>query len=77
MVLGWDFQHGWHGLCVAVDHVSDQLGDVLVDEDDVHIVAFDEALEAVFDFADGRIWKTSGGDLLMFPYVYTYSCPLP
>lgn len=40
---------------MVVNHMSDQLSHILVDQDDVNVVAFDEPLEAVFDLADCSI----------------------
>lgn len=57
MVFGWDLQHSWDGRCVGIDHVTDELCVVLIDQDDVDVVAFQEALEAIFQLADWRIWN--------------------
>ena len=56
VILRRDLENGGHGCRVTVDRVSDQLGHVLVDEDDVDIVATDEALQRVFDVGDGRVF---------------------
>ena len=44
---------------VSVDGVPDQLGNVLINEDDVDVVALDELLEAILDVGHGRIWNKS------------------
>lgn len=52
VVLRGDLEHGRHGHDVAVDGVPDELRHILVDQDDVDVIALDEAPEAFFDFAD-------------------------
>lgn len=51
VVFGWDLEHSRHGGGVRVDHVPDQLCDVLVDEDDVNVIALDEPLETLLNLA--------------------------
>jgi len=41
---------------VGVNHVTDELGTVLVDQDDVDVVPLEEPLEAVLQLADGRVF---------------------
>lgn len=55
MILGRDLQHRWNGDRVSVDDVTEQLGEVLVDQDDVDVVTFDESLEAIFNLAHGSV----------------------
>lgn len=55
MVLGRDLEHSRNGSSVRVNDVPDQLGKVLVDQDDVDVVPFDESLEAVLNLADGSV----------------------
>lgn len=57
MVLRRDLQDGGNWRRVSIDNVSDQLGQVLVDQNDVDVVALDEPLETVLDFTHGRVWK--------------------
>lgn len=57
MVLGRDLEHCWDGGSVAVNHMTDQLSYILVDQDNVNVVTLDEPLEAVFDLADGSICR--------------------
>lgn len=52
VVFGWDLQNCWNGGGVRVDHVTDELSIVLIDENDVDVVALQETLEAVFQLAD-------------------------
>lgn len=66
MVLGGDLQHRRNGSGVRVNDVTDQLGQVLVDQDDVDVVALDEPLEAVLQLAHGRVCK-SIGNLIFVP----------
>lgn len=66
MVLGGDLQHRRNGRGVRVNDVTDQLGQVLVDQDDVDVVALDEPLEAVLQLAHGRVCK-SIGNLIFVP----------
>ena len=40
---------------MTVDGVADQFGHILVDEDDVDVVALDELLEAVLDVGNGSV----------------------
>lgn len=55
MVLGRNLQHGRKRRCVRIDNVTNQLGVVLIDENNVDVVAFQEALEAIFNLTDGRV----------------------
>lgn len=55
MVLGRDLEHRGKGSGVRVDDVTDQLGQVLVDQDDVNVIPLDEPLEAVLQLAHGRV----------------------
>lgn len=55
MILRWDLKNSWERSSVRIDDVTDELGNVLIDKDDVDIVAFQEALEAIFDFANWRV----------------------
>ena len=57
MVLGRDLQDGRGRSGVTVDGVADQFGHILVDEDDVDVVALDELLEAVLDVGYGSVWS--------------------
>lgn len=52
VVFGWDLQNGWDRGGVRVNHVTDELSIVLIDENDVDVVALQETLEAVFQLAD-------------------------
>lgn len=60
VVLGGDLQHRGNGSGVRVDNVTDQLGQVLVDQDDVDVVALNEPLEAVLQLAHGRVCGIEG-----------------
>lgn len=61
MVLGGDLQHGRRRRSVRIDHVTDHFRVVLVDQDDVDVVALDETLEAILDLADGGVYKSWRG----------------
>lgn len=52
VVFGWNLQNGWDWSGVRVNHVTDEFSVVLVDKDDVDVVALQETLEAVFQLAD-------------------------
>lgn len=56
MILGRDLQHGRRRRRVRVNHVTNHLGVVLVDQDDVDVVALQETLEAVLNLADGGVY---------------------
>lgn len=47
MILGRDLQHSGQGRSVRINDVTDHLGQVLVNQDDVDVVALDETLEAI------------------------------
>jgi hypothetical protein len=55
MIFRWNLQHGWHWCHMRINHMTNHLGIVLVDQNDVDVVTFDEALEAILDFADGSV----------------------
>lgn len=61
MILGGDLQNSGNGSGVRVNHVTDQLSQVLVDQDDVDVIPLDEPLEAVLQLAHGRVWKVEIG----------------
>lgn len=52
VVFGWDLQNCWDRCGVRVNHVTDELSIVLVDKNDVDVIALQETLEAVFQLAD-------------------------
>lgn len=52
VVFGWDLQNCWDGGGVRVNHVTDEFSVVLIDKNDVDVVALQETLEAVFQLAD-------------------------
>lgn len=56
MVLGRNLQHGRQRRGVRIDHVTNQLGVVLINQNDVDVIALQETLEAVLDLTDRRIW---------------------
>ncbi|CAH0703065.1 unnamed protein product [Spodoptera exigua] len=51
MVLRWDLKYCWHWSRVTVNHMSDHLSDVLVDQDDVNVITLYKPSEAFFNFA--------------------------
>lgn len=55
MVLGWNLQdsRNWSG--VRVDDVTDELSQVLVDQNDVNVITLHETFEAIFDLTDSGI----------------------
>ena len=53
--LAGNLQHGGNGRRVGVNLRADQLGDVLLDEDDVDVAALEEGLEGAFDLLGGRL----------------------
>lgn len=40
---------------MRIDDMTNQLGQVLIDQNDVDVVSLEEALEAVLDLAHGRV----------------------
>lgn len=55
MILGRDLEHGWQRWSVRVNHMTNQFGVVLVDQNDVDIVTLQETLETILDFTDGSV----------------------
>lgn len=55
MILRRDLKNRWDWRCVRVDDVTNEFSVVLVDQDDVDVVAFQESLEAIFNFADRSV----------------------
>lgn len=56
MVLRRNLKYSWHGGSVWVNDVPDKLGYILVDQDDVDVVALHEPLETVLDLAHWSVW---------------------
>lgn len=52
VVFGWDLQNCWDGGGVRINHMTDEFSIVLVDKNDVDVIALQETLEAVFQLAD-------------------------
>lgn len=79
MVLGGNLQDSWNGSGVRVNDVTDQLSQVLVDQDDVDVITLDESLEAVLQLAHGRVWKGKGISTwcISQSIPFTHSCPRP
>ena len=53
--LAGNLQHGGNGRRVGVNLGADQLGDVLLDEDDVNVAPFEEGLEGALDLLGARL----------------------
>lgn len=51
MILGWDLKYCRHWSGVTVNHMSDHLGDVLVDQDDVNVITLHKSSEAFLNLA--------------------------
>lgn len=57
MVLGGYLEHSRDRRVVPINHMSDQLSNVLIDQDDVNVITLDETLEAIFDLTDWCVCK--------------------
>lgn len=57
MIFGWNLQYGRQRRSVRIDHVTNQLGVVLIDENDVDVIALQETLKAILNLADRRIYS--------------------
>uniref|UniRef100_A0A146LLF3 Uncharacterized protein n=1 Tax=Lygus hesperus TaxID=30085 RepID=A0A146LLF3_LYGHE len=56
MVFGRDFQNSRDGARVGINAVPDQLSNILVNENDVNVISFDEPFEGVLDFSNTRVF---------------------
>lgn len=56
MILGWNFQHSRNRSCVRINYMPNQLCVVLIDQDNVDIIPFQETFETILDFTHGSIY---------------------
>lgn len=56
MVFGRDLEYSWHGRVVRVNHVTNEFCHILVDQDDVNVIASQEPLETLLDLAHWCVW---------------------
>jgi len=56
MIFGRDFQNGGNWIDVSVQRRPNQLGNVLINEDDADIFPDEKRFEAVVDVADARVF---------------------
>ena len=55
VILWRDLEHSWDWGSVRIDNVTNKFSVVLVDQNDIDVIAFQETLEAILKFADWSI----------------------
>ena len=57
VILWRDLENSWDWGSMRVDDVTNKFSVVLVDQNDIDVIALQESLEAIFKFADWSILK--------------------
>lgn len=65
MILGWYFQDCRKWAAVTINYMSYDFGDVLVDQNYIDIIPFQETFEAIFNFTDRSVYQRKSSEVVL------------